>query len=231
MSATALSTVQELIENSLFEAIRLELVDKGYLPDITTYTNDAAGQIEWETDLKAIADAGTAIEIISERANDKLDVKKTPRIIISSGSFLPGAIGGDPTKKFVDMGDTFSAFTTPHQTTDFYINFHLISSKTMDERILNAILALSIPKRGYVPFWSDATSSFFVKYLNYHEGRDDVDGVIEKVYSYEIQDAWDREDIEVMTNIAKMTEITLNINIQKYMDGEWGHNTDPLIIT
>lgn len=231
MSATALSTVQELIENSLFEVLRLELVDKLFLPDITLYTNDAAGQLSWETDLKTIADGGTAIEVISETANDKLDVKKAPRIVMSSGSFLPGALGGDPAKYFVDNGGSFSALVTPDQVTNFYINFHLLSNNTKDERLLNAILALCIPKRGYVPFWSDATERFFVKYLNYYDGPGNIDGAIEKIYAYEIQDVWDREDIEIDAVVAKMTEITLNINIQKYLDGSWGYDTDPLVVT
>ena len=228
MSATLLSTVQELIENSLFEVIRLELVDKGYLPDITLYANDSAGQLQWEVDLKALANP---IEIMNESASDKMDVKKVPRMVISSGSFLPGALGGDPRKYFRDQGNDYSALVTPDQVTNFYINFHLICNNTIDERILNALLALTVPKRGYVPFWSDLTQNFFVQYLNYYDGVSNVDAVHHKIYAYEVQDVWDREDIEVEASIAKMTEITLNMNIQKYLDGSWGHDTDPLVVT
>lgn len=236
MSATALTTIQEIIERSLFETIRLELVDKGYLPNIVdtvTYPDNEIGWAQWEADIKTIADGvkGFAIELFSGGSSEAKGVKKIPRIVIDSGNFLPGALGGDPRRVFEDQGTDYKGLKTPPQTVDFYINFHLVSDSIAQTRILNAIMALAIPRRGYITWYNDATKSFFARYLNYYDQGDESKGITEHVYAYEIPDAWDREDVEIYANIAKIGEITLNTNIQKYMDRTWGHDSDPLVIT
>lgn len=236
MSATILTDVQEIIERSLFEIIRLELIDKLYLPDVADdgiYPDTQVGWDQWETDIKAIVDGakGFAIELFSVGNNEAKGIKKVPRIIIESGNFLPGTLGGDPQRFFKDQGDDYKALVTPPQTVDFYINFHLVSKDIVQARVLNAILALTVPRRGYIPWYNDGTKSFFARYLNYYDQGDESIGVTEHVYAYEIPDVWDREDIEVYANIAKVNEITLNTNVQKYMDRTWGHDSDPLIVT
>lgn len=236
MSVTALTSIQSIIERSLFEIIRKELVDKLYLPDIAdtdTYPDNEIGWAKWEADIKAIANGakGFAIELFSVGNNEAKGIKKVPRIVIDSGNFLPGALGGDPRRYFEDQGNNYKALITPPQTVDFYVNFHLVSSSAVQARILNSILALAIPRRGYIVWYNDATKSFFARYLNYYDQGDKSVGVDECVYAYEIPDAWDREDVEVYATIAKTSEITLNINVQKYMSGEWGHDSNPLVIT
>jgi len=235
MSATALTDIQELIERSLFHAVRQEVVDKGYLPDVSddvTYTDDQAGWDQWEADITTIvAGLGFAIEVFNAGSNEAKGIKKVPRIVIETGNFLPGALGGDPRRFFVDGGSDYQAKVTPPQTTDFYLNFCLVSNTAAQARILNAILALAIPRRGYIPWWTDGTKTFFARYLNYYNRTDTDEGIIEHVYAYEIPDAWDHEDIEVIASVAKINEITLNTNLQKYMDRTWGHDTTPLIVT
>ena len=132
MSATALSNIQEIIERSLFEVIRLELVDKGYLPDIAdtgTYPDNSTGWAQWEADLAAIIiSMGFAIEIFSGGSSESRGVQKIPRIVIDSGNFLPGALGGDPRRFFSDQGADYQALVTPPQTVDFYLNFHNVQN-------------------------------------------------------------------------------------------------------
>lgn len=235
MSATPLSDIQEMIERSLFEVIRLELVDKGYLPDITdldTYPDTQVGWDQWEADISTIVlNMGFAIELFGVGNSESRGIKKVPRIVLETGNFLPGALGGDPLPFFEDQGDSYSALVTPPQTTDFYINFHLVSNSIAQHRVLNSILGLSVPRRGYIKYYNDPTKSFFARYLNYYNIDDTDGGIIEHIYAYEIPDAWDQEDIIVLENIAKINEITLNPNLQKYMDGSWGNDSDPLIVT
>lgn len=235
MSLTALTNIQEIIERSLFEAIRQEVVDKGYLPDIAdtgTYPDTDQGWVQWETDVIAIVTSkGFAIEIFNGASNEARGVKKVPRIVIDSGNFLPGALGGDPRRYFSDEITHYKSLVTPPQTVDYYVNFHLISNSIAQARILNAILALAVPRRGYLPWYNDGTKSLFARYLNYYDQSNIDEGIIEHVYAYEIPDAWDTEDIEIDAFIAKIAEITLNVNVQKYMDRTWGHDSDPLVIT
>lgn len=235
MSATPLTDIQELIERSLFEAIRQEIVDKGYLPDIAdtlTYPDDAIGWAQWETDIAAVVSGmGFAIEIFGTGNNEAKGIKKVPRVVLEDGNFLPGALGGDPRRFFVDGGSDYQAKVTPPQTTDFYINFCMVSNTAAQARILNAILALAVPRRGYIPWYTDPTKTFFARFLNYYDRTDNDEGIIEHVYAYEIPDAWDHDDVEVIASVAKINEITLNTNIQKYQDGSWGHDTTPLVVS
>ena len=246
MSTTPLTTIQDVIERSLFQDIRQELVDKGYLPDISdtvTYPDTQVGWDQWETDIAAIVTSkGFAIELFSGGSNASKGIKKVPRIVMESGSFLPGALGGDPRRFFNDLATHYEALVTPPQTVDFYMNFCLVSNSIAQARILNAIIALAVPRRGYIPWYNDATKTFFARNINYYDRTDEDQGIIEHVWAYEIPDAWDHDDIDYIipgalpgapgsTNIiAKISEITLNTNIQKYMDGSWGYNTDPLVM-
>lgn len=235
MSTTALTIIQEIIERSLFYAVIDEIVDKGYFPDIrddTTYPDTDQGAVDFKTAITAVVAAkGYAIEIFSGASNESRGVKKIPRIVIDSGNFLPGALGGDPRRFFSDEGDDYKALVTPSQTVDFYVNFHLISNSIAQSRILNAIIALSVPRRGYIPWYNDGTKTLFARYLNYYDQSNVDEGIIEHVYAYEVPDVWDHEDVEAYATIAKMAEITLNTNIQKYMDRTWGVDSDPLVIT
>ena len=234
-----LSNIQEIIERSIFEKIRLLLVDQGYLPDIAAidefdnpiYPDTEEGWTQWETDIKNIVTTkGFAIELFNGGTSDARGVKKVPRIVMDPGNFLPGALGGDPRKFFKDQGTHFEALVTPPQTVDFYLNMCLVSNNIVQNRILNSVLGLALSRRGYVNWYNDSTKTFFIRYLNFYDNTTTRDNVIEHVYAYEIPDAWDREDLQVYAEVAKIEEITLETNVQKYMDGTWGYNTDPLVI-
>jgi len=223
MSTTILSTTQETIERSIFEVIRKELVDKGYLPDITLFPDTEVGFANYNNAiLSIIAIKGFAIELFNEGSNIAKGVKKIPRIVINTGNFLPGALGGDPQKYFSNQGLSYQALVTPPQTVDFFLNIHLVSNTVEQERILNSLIALAVQRRGYIPFYDGSDDTFFCRYLNFFH-IDDLDaGIIEKVYAYQISDCWDREDKVIDSFIAKMTEITLHPNVMKHFEGTWG---------
>lgn len=240
MSTTPLSNLQELVERSLFESIRKEVVDKGYLPDITaqveitpvtippTYTNKypntLQGRQQWELDIKNIVNSkGFAIEIYNEGSNLGKGIKKVPRIVINSGNSLPGALGGDPSRFYEDTGNSYLPMVTPPQTVDLFIDIHVVSDNVIQERILNAIMALALPRRGYIKHYNDPTKTFFIRFINFYD-RDDLEGgIVEKVYGYEIPDCWDRADIQVGPAVSKITQITVPVTLQKYMDGTWNN--------
>lgn len=223
MSTIPLSDIQQIIERSIFEQIRKELVDKGYLPDITAYPDSEVGYTNYQAAIASIVSTkGYAIELFNEGSNMAKGIKKVPRIVINTGNFLPGALGGDPQKSYVDKGLYYQSVVTPPQTVDFYLSIHLVSNTVAQERVLNSLLALAIQRRGYVPFYSDASETFFCRYLNFSNADDLDEGIMEKVYAYEIPDCWDSEDREIDDFVAKMTRIELHPNILKYIDGEWG---------
>jgi len=50
-----LSSLQELVELTIFHRLRLEIVSQGYLPDISTYPNTTVGYTNYKAALAAIA--------------------------------------------------------------------------------------------------------------------------------------------------------------------------------
>lgn len=223
MSNIVLSNTQQLIERSIFEAIRLELVDKGYLPDITRYSNNTEGRLAYESAIQSIVSTmGFAIELFNESSNTFKGVKKSPRIVINTGNFLPGDLGGDPQRFYVDNGTTFDALVTPPQMVDFYLNIHLVSNTVQQERVLNSILALAVPRRAYIPWYTDKTQFIFCRNINFFNANNPDVGLIEKVYAYEIPDCWDSESRLVEQGVPKITDIALHPNVLKYIEGDWG---------
>ena len=223
MSSIPLSNIQEVIEITVFEAIRLELVDKGYLPDITQFPDTPQGVTDYNNAIKDIVDEkGFAIDIFNNGSNFNKGIKTIPRIIINSGNFLGGSLGGDPSKFFINNGSNYTAMVTPPQTSDFYLDVHCVSNNVKQERILNSILSLALPKRKYLKCYNDLTKSFFIRYLSFFELDNLGHGLSEKCFSYEIPDCWDTEDTTIPGTISKISVIEMDLRLQKYITGTWG---------
>jgi len=241
MSTTALSQTQEIIERSLFERIRIECVDKGYTPNIAAttgdppvlvYPNSVVGKTAFDAALASIASGskGFAIDIFNNANNKNLGTKKIPRIVLNSDSFLQGQLGGDSTRVFRSVGETFSAYRTPPQTVNYYFNVRIVSNDVKQERILTSIMSLALPKRGYVPIYNAPSFNFFCRNINSFDLSDEGSDIIEKQFSFEVQDAWDMEDELLEENIAKLIRIELHPNVQAYRDRVFGYNSDIMVV-
>jgi hypothetical protein len=216
MSTTPLSTVQETIERTIYDRIIKELIDKGYSPDIyntTLFPVGPTGVANFQTALLAIKNTkGFAVEVFNHSSEFAKGTQKVPRIVIKSQNGIPGAIGGDPSTDYLDMGSYYQAQVLPPQTTDYFLDVRLIAATVAQDRILQAIVALALPKRGYIPIYNDSTRNFFIRYINYYDDEDLPQGLLQKVYGYEIPDAWETEPQVLPDPIAKMTDITLEIH-------------------
>lgn len=225
---TPLADIQEVIERSVFEAIRKQCVAKGYTPDIAdtlTYPDTPAGYTQYQTDLQAIwsqvpPDPTFPIEIFSNANNEYTGQKKAPRIVIVSQDFLPGALGGDSTRIYQrdTDSDPYTALVLPPQSADFHLNIHLVSQTVEQQRILNAILSNAIPRRGYIKRYTVAgddlefSGNLFIKNFGYVDVPGLYDGMMEKVFRYEVSDVWETECVEDGT-FAEIQEINVDINI------------------
>lgn len=221
-----LSSIQEIIERSIFEKIRGVLVATGYLPDIVNYPDTPEGYYDYRSSIKEIIETkGFCVELFNQGPNTEKGLKKVPRIVIKTVSALPGDLGGSFGKYFVkNTGGTFDEITTPPQSVDFYVNFHLVSGTVEQYRILNSILTLAIPRRSYIDWYTNSGEdkrTFFCRYLNYHDIDNLPTGVMEKVYAYEIPDCYDLTMAVMGTDIPSISDITLIPSLQKYMDDDW----------
>lgn len=296
MPGTPLTNIKQIVERSLFHAIREEVVDKEYVPDVletidnaitgvdqglqqfvvlgditathfaprtfeitgdtnnpsnngvytisassfaggdTTitvveaipsatvagqielrvYFNDALGIALFKTDLSAIkATKGFAIEIFGVSAPHSKHLKKIPRIVILANRTLPGALGGAPDRFYGNLGDdpffpnSYVAKILPPQTVDFQYDIHIISNEARQSRVMHELVALALPKRGYINTFLNPTQKIFVRQYSYRDIPNTSKGIDEQVYLYEVKDIFETDDKVVQQDIKPLVEIKI----------------------
>lgn len=228
MSITPLSTTEELIERSYFHSIRKELVDKGYLPDIddtVTYPDTNAGYAAWKAAINTIVtNKGFCIEVFNYASSESRGSKKVPRIVIQTTSAVPGTIGGDSTYYFRPSGGQFNGVIRPPQTVDFFFNIHLLGMTAEQMRVMNAVIALALPRRGYIPFYDDPDYKFYIENTQSNSYDSARDNIMERILAYKSPDLYDRAEITALSNIAQINEIRIEPTVN-------GSDTDPIIVT
>jgi len=219
MSNIALSNVEEVLERSLFQRLLDECIAKGYSPNVqnaTLYPNSAVGFTALEAAYNTIvASKGYSIEVFNFAKGDARVRKKVPRIVIQTQSVMEGSLGGDSSRIYTldNVTNKYYAETLPPQTSDFIVDIHLIAETAIQMRVLNALLALAIPRRGFIPFYNDSAHKFFTLYLSYLEIQDKEVGLIEKVYRYKIPDLFETNRDMVATGIPKLTQVTVTPSV------------------
>lgn len=226
-----LPNIQELLERSIYHNLRYTTVAAGYLPDISTYDIEnpdiniaIAENTRFEDDMKMVAsDKGFAVELFSNGPSQQRGELQVPRIVLETESFLPGELGLDTTKNYSKNEDgTFTAYdnTWLTQTSDFYFQLRLLSNSTKQQRVLNGIMLHTLPRRGYMKWVGETelrtTGNLFVNFVSHAEFNHTEEGIVEKIYRYEIKDVHEMEPTELAQVIAAMETINpeaININI------------------
>lgn len=193
---------------------------------IFRFYDDPNGVKLFQNNLLTIANnLGFAIEVFGPSNSQAKYLKKIPRIVIITNQSLPGTLGGAPDRIYLPNNgdilspDFFTAQVQPPQTVDITFDIHLVSNSSKQSRILHGILALSVPKRGYVPFYNDETKKIFVNQYSYRNITDTVEGIMEDIYMYKANDIFETNDTIIATNIKPITEIKVEID-----GGEPGNN-------
>lgn len=216
-----LSTLQQRVERSIFEAIRLVLVANGYLPNIrdtVRYPVDGNGkptalaQAHWDADMATIVTTkGFAIDLFGASSTSSKLAKKVPRIVIESRRSMPGDTGAPPPGVYIPEGANINKIMLPLSSTHFQMDIHLISDSIDQDRVMNAVLSKALGVRKYIHYWDDVTEKLLVLQYNYFDLPDPQDNITEKVYSYEIPDLYDFTDDDV-TIVPKINQITMELS-------------------
>lgn len=215
----ALPNIQESLERSVYHAIRAVTVKEGYLPDITSYdienTDNQIAKTEDKKYQQAMVDIVTAkgfcVEIFGTTPTQAKGALKPPRIIIDTQAFYPGSLGIDTTPSYrTNQGGGYSVFTGASQTSDFYFNVRLVSNTTEQNRVLHGIMVNALPRRGYMKWYTEPTlrlfENIFIRYISFSEFNYNDEGIIEKVYRYEIPDTHEIDE-QLIRTVPKITEI------------------------
>jgi len=230
MSATPLTVIEDSIEKSIFEALRLEMVDKFLTPDITTY-NLATDQLLWESDLKALSTTnphGFVAELFGASGYQANNTKKAPRIVIDPQGFFPGELGGDTTRIYQQAtpgpGNPYNGLARPPRSANYFVNIHIVANTIKQLRILQALTALSLPRRGYIKFYNEPTFTFsgnlYIENIAFLDLPQTQEGVMEKVYRFMIADVFEQECIVAAVGGAPILFAPINtINIDNEVDG------------
>lgn len=221
----ALTNIEEAIERSIFEALRLTTVAEGYVPNILNFdienpnpTIAGAAQKAYETALKSIKNSkGFAIELFNYSNPQSRGFKKVPRIAIQTEAFYPGNMGLDTTPKY-ELNTVTGKYELKKSTTlvsDFYFNVHLVSNTVIQHRVLHGIMVATLPRMGYMKWYDDSVlrpnHNLLVNYISYTESDFISEGIMEKIYRYHIPDAHEVSDIITATDISPIKEITTDI--------------------
>lgn len=207
----ALNLTQQDVQRSIFEAIRLVCVAEGYTPDITTLLNNQTG---WDNALKQITTLkGFAIEIFSSSSNQAKGIKKVPRITIHPKRIVPGDVGLDKyqgvvRKKPTDP-DKLIRFHPPFDLFNAHFEIHLVSNTGEQDVILNAILFAAIGTRKFLPLYNDSTQVFFLYQTDYFDTADSLEGVNEKITTYEVPDLMLGLEEEIETPLINEIDVDI----------------------
>lgn len=224
MINTSLSITQYLIERTLFEKLRLASVKFGYLPDITKYPRSEQGAAEYTRAMDKIAkEKGFVLTIKSNIHSTEQGEKTAPRIVVETIQCIPGEFGqwGITQYKMTPSGK-YRRVGLPPQPVSYLIAIHLVSNSLEQARVMNALLARSIPRRGYhkitpeiyqdipgienIPV-EELGPTFFCELQTSRVYPDPENNLKEDVHQYIIPDAWDITLSDEGDDISPINEI------------------------
>ncbi len=219
------SNIEEDLERSIYHRIRMKAVEYGYALDIRNYQLDPEGSLideaeqkKYDADLKALQqEKGFAVEIFGYSNNQNIGKKKSASIVIDIESFLPGLTGLDTTAKYESNGNGgFAKYQGPSLTSDLFFGIKLICNHVKQLRVIHQIMVNAIPRLGYIPWYFNnglqTDKNIMVKYDSMADVSWLDEGIIEKVYRYEILDAHETLDDIINGNISAIKEINVEIN-------------------
>lgn len=236
--AITLLNIQERVGRNIYETIRRCMVDTGYLPDITNTSlfpmssegfGTTEADVNWKAALRNIEISKSfATELFGEGSAQSKGLKKVPRIVIQSNRILPGNLGvagilgyqknpQDPDKVIQVLSDWQSA--------NLHYDILVVCNTTKQERVLNSIINASLGIKKYLPLLdsnpNEPQEYMFCRLFNYFDLEGENEGIIEKVYSYEITDMFLYQEVQLnpISLIQNMEIFTDSTNLVKYTDG------------
>jgi len=194
-----MATIQERIERSFYEAVRLKVVADGYTPDITTYSQDPSGYAQYEADLKTILNTqGFAVEVYGMSNPEDKGYKKLARIVLITDAFLAGDFGIERRTEYVynETNGNYDGVTpTQNLSHQLFMKCCIVCDDTAQFRYLVDVINSTLPLRGYLPYYDVPDTSFFTETTSFMDLSSATEGILEKVYTYRVPDVVWTEDI------------------------------------
>lgn len=235
---TSLSITQYLIERVLFEKLRLTSVKYGYMPDILKYPRTEDGARAYSEKMARIAkEKGFVIAIKNNIHSTELGEKTVPRMVVETVQCIPGEFGQwGRTQYQMGSDGMYKKYKLPPQPVNYTMQIHLVSNSLEQQRVMNAILARAIPRRGYHQVTADiyedipgaaevigeAGPTFFCELTVSRVYPDPANNLKEDVFQYNIPDAWDITLVDTDEVVSPLNEVGVTLQtIAPFRDADY----------
>lgn len=212
---------QEIIERSVYQSLLNTTIALGFTLDPNKYYPiSPQNSSKFEKDKTEVEQQkGFYVYIFGVGNNQAKGMKIAPRIVINSQGFLPGDIGL-PKSITENIDGNYFVSEHPFEAIDQYIDIHLVAEDQNQIRLLQNILANSIPQRGYIKPYTEEKPPFdgniYIEASNFYQVSDNDKGIIEKVYQFTIKDTLLPTNTK-LTELPKLVDISLLLNNESFI--------------
>lgn len=210
------------VNRAIYNALRLELIQRGYLPDIKPFsaTDDKAG---WETARAAVkADKGAIIDVFGHGAEVDRDEKQVPRIVVTRKGDDRGTIGGYPATYYEEymVGEQKKYrkkfYPDESKTLNYEVAVVTDNDNPVTDSYLSGLIAKVLGAKRFIPVYNSAlelipNKGLFLMYageMDYSKGN-----YIERAYRYRIMDVFVAEGAAINEGIVPLTTVTFGLQV------------------
>lgn len=208
----------EIVDRTLFEYIRREVVTQGLLPDWRTFNVGTINerQIAYEAAKSAMRESGELVEVYGVGSAKARGTKAISMITVDRKNVLNGSVGGSGVVYTDNGDDTFSKHEMPDSTCNVIYEIRGICNTTASERKTAKALANVFGRRRGIKALDLFTEDFDGEHLIIESQGSvslNTDDFIEWVHTFQIVDAWIDEAVLISANIVPLT----TVNIKTYV--------------
>lgn len=206
------------ISRSIEKVLYLLLLDQGYTPDRSilpdpfdsSFDPTFAGYAQAKANIKARK--GFCVDLFGHGASMDRKTKFIPRMVITGMGFSPGSVGNDkqPYYKKNDSGK-YDKLVGPIFSSNFRFELELCSNKTAQDMFLEIIRATALPQFEQIPVYDQPQDSILIQYNPPRQMPNFGQGLIQRIYTYEVIDVFETMPKTISTEIARVKSITVKI--------------------
>jgi hypothetical protein len=206
------------IENGFFEAIRLSLIQGGYLPDITVYPT----QSQFKAQIEAIiADNKPVIRLYGVGNYKARAETSNAKIVIDRLTTSRGSIATPNRITYQQQPNLkYSALKSPQAPQNVLFQISWVSEDQSVNNLIEGLMLECLDTKGYLIGYNGnatpTTDKFY--YVKQDEGQNNEDKFIERYVRYVVPNVYITQPKVVQTDIPLATEIYTDVISLKYGD-------------
>lgn len=209
-------TVEETVERTIFEMLRLAVVAAGLLPDATLFTTIPAYEAA-----KAALALTLPGKVVTEVYGVGMPYARNEivpnRIYIDPNSRERGTLAGFSSTYYEKQVDTtFNQYEYPDFTEDLSYSIRVITGSVDNKRRLAALVTNTLGLRRYHPSIKDDSTLTGERFLVERTGVIEVGDVkfFEEMFIYSVSDLWLQDFKLLRTNIPELKSVQPAIAVQ-----------------